>query len=249
MLHPFVAYCDDFYVNLRLGSQLQLPHSREVALHFFEQMTKAFPGLTRFRRQDNGEMTIEEDRSENSYRWVSMEGKRLQAGHVNPPGISDALRLHTTLLRMAPHQLGISPIEIDYLDVLFGFDMEFKGNHDEIVAESLFADSPLTCLMELPGAKAIDYQPSVTVSLSDDLRLQGRIDLVTRTNSYQVRTGEYGDDVISVHFVLRRYWGDRPKQPLEDIAAELTQRAEQLCETQVAPRVLRRIHEAIASRS
>jgi hypothetical protein len=249
MSHPFVAHCDDFYINMRLGSQLQLSHQREIVLHFFEQMTKAFPGLTRFRKQDNGEMTLEEDRGENSYRWVSLESKRVQSGHVNPTSIDDAMKLHKLLLQMAPHQLGISPIEIDYLDILFGFDMEFKGNHDEIIAESLLPDSPLTCLLEQPGAKAIDFQPTVTVSLSDDVRMQGRIDIVTRTNSYQVRTGDYNDDVISVHFVLRRYWGDRPKQPLETIAAELAERAEQLCSSQVASRVLRPIHDAIASRS
>ncbi|HRK32352.1 MAG TPA: hypothetical protein PLD59_14895, partial [Tepidisphaeraceae bacterium] len=221
MSHPFVAYCDDFYINVRLGSQLQLSHSRDVMLHFFEQMTKAFPGLCRFRKQDSGEMTLEEDRSSNSYRWVSLESKRLQAGHVNPTDIAESMRLHTTVMQAAPYQLGISPIEIDYLDVLFGFDMEFKGNHDEIIAESLLPDSPLSCLLDEPNARAIDFQPSVTVSLSDDLRMQGRVDVVTRTNSYQVRTGEYSDDVISVHFVLRRYWGDRPKQPLESLVVDL----------------------------
>ncbi len=249
MSHPFVANCDDFYVNMRLASQLQLAHSREVVLHFFEQIQKAFPGMSRFRKQDNGEMMLEEDRSENCYRWASLESKRIHSGHVNPSSIDDAMKLHSTLLKMAPHHLGMSSIEIDYLDVLFGFDMEYKGNHDEIIAEGLLADSPLTCLLEENGSKAIDFQPSVTVSLSEDLRLQGRIDIITRTNSYQVRTGEYGDDVISVHFVLRRFWGDRPKQPLEDIAAELAVKAEQFCLTYVAPRVLRPIHEAIASRS
>ena len=54
---------------------------------------------------------------------------------------------------MAPHHLGLSPIEIDYLDVLFGFDLSFGGNHDEIIAESLFPESPLTCLLDEEGAQ------------------------------------------------------------------------------------------------
>ena len=44
---------------------------------------------------------------------------------MNPPVIDDALKLHKLLLELAPHHLGISPVEIDYLDVLFGFDLEF----------------------------------------------------------------------------------------------------------------------------
>ncbi len=150
---------------------------------------------------------------------------------------------------MAPYHLGISPVEIDYLDVLFGFDLAFSGNHDEIIAESLLADSPLNCLTEEAGAKAVDFQPTVTVALSDDCRLQARIDIVTRTNSYQVRTGDYSDDVISVYLILRRYWGDRPRTSMEDLLQSMTDRAIQLCDRHILPRVVRPISSAIASRS
>ncbi len=95
----------------------------------------------------------------------------------------------------------------------------------------------------------MDFQPSVTVSLSDDCRLQARIDVVTRTNSYQVRTGDYSDDVISVYLIVRRYWGDRPKEPLEVLFAQMAQRADALCTTYIVPRILRPISTAIASRS
>ena len=172
MNNPFGAFCEDFYVNVRLGSQMALPHNRETVLHFFEQIQKSFPGMTRFRKADNGELNLEEDRSNDSYRWMSLETKRLAAGHVNPPSVEDALKLHNLILEIAPYQLGLSPVEIDYLDVMFGFDLEFGGNHDEVIAESLFGDSPLTCLTEEHGAKPIDFQPTVTVALSDDCRLQ-----------------------------------------------------------------------------
>jgi len=140
-------------------------------------------------------------------------------------------------------------VEIDYLDVQFGFDLSFSGNHDEIIAESLLADSPLACLNEEPDAKAVDFQPTVTVALSEDCRLQARIDIVTRTNSYQVRTGDYSDDVISIYLILRRYWGDRPRDPMEQLFAQMSQRAEQLCDRHVLPKVIRPISAAIASRS
>jgi hypothetical protein len=249
MTHPFSAFCDDFYVNMRLGSQLTLPHNRETLLHFFERVQKGFPNLTRFRKNDANEFNLEEDRSGPGYRWLSLEPRRLTSGHVNPPSIEEALRLHGLILEMAPHHLGLSPIEIDYLDVLFGFDLTFGGNHDEIISESLFTESPLACLTEEAGAKAVDFQPTVTVALSEDCRLQARIDVVTRTNSYQVRTGDYSDDVISVYLIVRRYWGDRPREPMEQMFATMTERAEQLCETHIIPKVLRPISSAIASRS
>jgi hypothetical protein len=249
MGNPYNAFCEDFYINMRLGSQLNLPHNRETILHFFEQVQKGFPGMTRFRKNDNGELNLEEDRSRDSYRWMSVETKRLSAGHVNPASIDEALKLHCLLLELAPYQLGISPVEIDYLDLLFGFDLEFSGNHDEIIAESLFGDSPLTCLTEEPDAKAVDFQPTVTVALSDDCRLQARIDVVTRTNSYQVRTGDYAEEAISVYLILRRYWGDRPKQPIQELITDMAARADELCSRHIVPKVLKPISAAIASRS
>jgi len=246
---PYAAFCEDFYINMRLGSQLALPHSRETLLHFFERIQKAYPGMTRFRKSEAGEYNLEEDRASQAYRWISMEQKRLSSGHVNPESIADALKLHGLLLDMAPHHLGISPIEVDYLDVLFGFDLAFGGNHDEIIAESLFPESPLTCLTEETGARAVDFQPTVTVALSDDCRLQARIDIVTRTNSYQVRTGDYADDVISVYLILRRYWGDRPKEPMEQLFTKMAMRADALAQGYIVPRILRPISSAIASRS
>jgi hypothetical protein len=249
MSNPYAAFCDDFYVNMRLGSQLALPHQRETVLHFFERIQKEIPTMIRFRKTENNEFNLEEDRGGSSYRWVSLETKRLSCGHVNPASIEEAIKLHTFLLELAPYHLGISPVEIDHLDVLFGFDLSFGGNHDEIIAESLLADSPMSCLAEEPGAKPVDFQPTYTVALSEDCRFQARIDVVTRTNSYQVRTGDYSDDVISVYLILRRYWGDRPRQPTQQLFAEMAQRADELCAKHIVPRILRPISTAIASRS
>ena len=126
MSTPFSSFCEDFYVNVRLGSQLKLPHQRETLLHFFERVQKEFPGLNRFRKHDNGDINLEEDRAGRNYRWLCLEAKRLCAGHVNPTSIDEALRLHTLLLQLAPFHLGVSRLEIDHLDVLFGFDFRLR---------------------------------------------------------------------------------------------------------------------------
>ncbi|MBC7783149.1 MAG: hypothetical protein H7144_04855 [Burkholderiales bacterium] len=249
MPNDFEAVCDDFYVNLRIGTQMNLPHQRETLLHFFEQVQKSFPEMTRFRRCDQNEYTIEESRERESYRWLSVESQRLSSGHVNPPSIEEAMRLHAAVLEHAPYALGLSPVEIDYVDVLYGFDLDFAGNHDEIVAESLFAESPLASLLEEPGARPMDFQPTITIALSDDYRMQARVDVVTRTTNYQVRTGDYGGESISVYLILRKFWGDRPKASLEETVKALADRAHSMAETYVVPRVVQPIRAAIVSRS
>ncbi|MGN6506466.1 MAG: hypothetical protein ACTHM6_12980 [Tepidisphaeraceae bacterium] len=245
----FTTTCDDFYVNLRLGTQMGLPHQRETLLHFFEQIQKGFPEMTRFRKSEQNEFTLEEDRERDSYRWLSIESSRLAAGHVNPPSLDEALKLHRAILDHAPYALGLSMVEIDHLDLLFGFDLEYAGNHDEIIAECLLAESPLAGLLEEPGARAMDVQPSVTIALTDDCRLQARVDVVTRTNSYQVRSGEYSSEVISVYLIIRRYWGDRIKEPMDELLSNLAHRAEEMAQRFVVPRIVQPIRAAIGSRS
>lgn len=249
MASEFNNVYDDFYVNLRLGTQMALPHQRETLLHFFEQIQKAFPEMTRFRRNEAGDYTLEEDREKDSYHWLSIESSKIACGHVNPPSIEEALKLHRTVVEHAPYALGLSMVEIDHLDILFGFDLEYAGNHDEIVAESLYRDSPLFGLLEEAGAKAMDVQPTMTVALSDDCRLQARVDVVTRTSSYQVRTGEFSAEMISVYLVIRRYWGDRIKMPMSDLLTELADKAEHLAHKFVIPQVVQPIKAAIGSRS
>lgn len=249
MSNPYAAFCQDFYVNMRLSTQLTLPHARDTVLHFFERIQKEHPSMTQFRKCDNGDLNLEEDRREGSYRWVRLESKRLVSGYVNPPTLEDALAFHKFLLEMAPHYLGVSPLEVEHLECLFGYDLSYRGNHDDIVVDGLFMDSPLSCLLDEEGARPVDFQPSIAVSLSDDCRLQARIDIITRTDNYQVRTGDYAEDEISVYLTLRRYWGDRPKEGLANLFEQMFDRADTLASGRVVPKVLRPLSSAIASRS
>ena len=249
--HSYGTFCDDFYVNVRLGSHLPMPSERGTVLHFLEQMQRGFPGLLNFRSADAGECHLEEDRRGNAYRWVSLERRRLAAGHVNPPTLEEAARLHRLALKIAPYQLGISAVEVEYLDVLLGFDLEFNGDHEDVLAETLFAGSPLACLLEEPDARPAEFAPAAVVSLSEDRSLQARLEVLTRANS--VRLGGDADgaaeDVISVYFTLRRHWRPRPAGDFEAVFDDLLTRADALAARYVVPGVLRPISQAIASRS
>ena len=249
MGHAFDNVCDSFYVNVRVGTQMSLPHQRETLLHFFERMQRAYPAMTRFRRHEPSEYVIEEDREQDEYRWASVEPSRLTCGHVNPPDIESALKIHRFVLDQAPHMLGLSRVEMDHLDVLLGFDLDYAGNHDEIVAEALYTDSPLASLLDEPGSKPLDYQNSLTIGLSDDLRTQAKINIITRSDTSQVRTGQYSNEPISVYLIVRRYSGGKANEPMESLLATLAETAERLAEQHVVPKIVKPMREAIGSRS
>ena len=108
---------------------------------------------------------------------------------------------------------------------------------------------PKEGMLDVANSRVINHEPSITVSLDDACRLQARLEVLTRTDNYQVRTGDYNDEEISVYLTVRRYWGDRPREPMDRIFADLFERADHLCADRIVPRVLRPISSAIASRS
>lgn len=200
---------DDFYVNVNLNTEMELPSSRETVLHFFEQMRKAFPDLNNFYTRESGDLVLEGDKDLDAYRWVAIEPRRLCTGHVNPETLDDAYRQHEMVLELT-HLLTISLLDCEALDVMFGFDFTYEGNHDEVVAEALGVGPAMDGLFEVPGARVINYEPSLTLALDPSCKLQARLSVETRTNAYQVRTGEFPDDQISIYFTVRQYWARGP---------------------------------------
>ncbi|GIW88190.1 MAG: hypothetical protein KatS3mg108_2514 [Isosphaeraceae bacterium] len=239
---------DEFFVNLSLNTEMELPTARDTVLHFFEQMKKAFPDLAHFFIREGGDLVLEGDKDKPSYRWITIEPRRLAAGHVNPPSLDDAYHLHETLLELAPHLLTISPLDCEALDVTYGFDLNYAGNHDEIVAEALGVGHALESLIDPPSYRILNFEPSITLALEDSCRLQCRLSLETRTSAYHIRTGDFPDEPISVHFAVRQYWGNGPGISFLDSFRNQRQIGEQLLVSRVVPRVIKPLARAIASR-
>ncbi len=80
---------------------------------------------------------------------------------------------------MAPFHLDFSPLDCEALDVLFAFDFMYTGNHDEVVAEALGLNSTLESLLQMPGSRVLNYEPSLMLSLDDACRLQCRLNVET----------------------------------------------------------------------
>lgn len=247
MTESFDAFSDDFFVNMSLQTALPLPEGRETILQFCEACQREYATMATFYQRESGEYVLEGDRDGGSYRWMEMEQRRVSSGFFNPPDLEQALAQHRWLLERCTYYLGVSHLDIECLDVVFGFNLDYQGNRDAIVAEALLGGSPLGTLAEDGQLTALGFEPSFIVALERDCYTQARVSLETRNNSYQVRTGNYEDEPISIYFTVRGY--PRPgekfntKQAFERqcaAAQELTQRI-------VVPRIIRPIAAAIAS--
>jgi hypothetical protein len=244
----FISDADDFYINVNLNTEMELPTNRDTVLHFFEQMKKGFPELRNFYSRENGDLVLEGDKEHESYRWLAIEPRRLCSGHFNPETLEESYRQHLLVLDMAPPLLTISLLDCEALDVMFGFDFNYDGNHDEVVAEALGVGHGLEGLFELPQSKVINFEPSLTLALTDSCQLQCRLAIETRTNAYQVRTREFGDDQISVYFTVRQYWGTGPELTFVDSLRRQREVGEEILQQSVIPRIVRPLAQVIASR-
>ncbi len=68
-MNPYDSLCDDFYINMNLGTEMELPTNRETVLHFFERVRKTYPTMRNFYCRDRGDFVLEEDKDKGNYRW------------------------------------------------------------------------------------------------------------------------------------------------------------------------------------
>ena len=109
----YSSVSDDFYINLNLNTEMDLPQNRETVLHFFEQVQKIYPTMRNFYSRDRGEFVLEEDKEPGHYRWTSVEARRVCSGQVNPESVSSALQQHRYVLESVPYSLSISPLDCE----------------------------------------------------------------------------------------------------------------------------------------
>lgn len=247
-MNPYSSLCDDFGVYVYLNTKMELPTSRETILHFFDSLQKTYPQMTDFDCRENGEYVLEEDREQGSYRWVTFESRRLSSGYVNPAEVEAADSYHERILELAPYHLDLNPLDCEALDVLFAFDFMFSGNHDEVVAEALGMNTTLESLLQVAGTKVINFEPSVMLSLDENCRLQCRLSVETRTNAYQIRTGQFPEAPISVYFTVRQYWGRQPYKTFGESYKNQRKTVQELVDQHIIPAVIRPLAQAIAAK-
>ncbi|MGQ9576535.1 MAG: hypothetical protein ACUVUC_14580 [Thermoguttaceae bacterium] len=242
----YSSLCDDFYINMNLSTEMELPTNRETILHFFERVQKTYPTMRNFYCRDRGDFVLEEDKDQGSYRWCTIEPRRVCSGQVNPESIEGALDQHRLILELAPYTLSVSPLDCEALDLMFGFDFTYRGNHNQLVAEALGVSPAMERMLEIPGATVINQEPSLTIALDEECRLQCRVSIETRTNAYQIRTGDYPEEQLSVYVTARQYGSLPPDRTFVATLDKLAEVCQEMVENHVIDQVLRPLARTIA---
>jgi hypothetical protein len=243
---PYASLADDFYINMNLATEMELPGQRETVLHFFERIQRKFPSMRKFYCRDKRDYVLEEDKDQGRYRWAAVEAKRLCSGQVNPPSIEAALEQHRLVLDLAPPLLSVSPLDCEALDLLFGFDFAYRGNHNALLAEALGVGAALDRVADIPGGRVINFEPSLTIALDEDCRVQVRVSTETRTNAFQVRTGEFAEEQMSVYVTARQYGSLDPQTSYVDTIDRLAQLAREVVDTCVTEQILKPLARTIS---
>ena len=244
---PYHAFCDDYYVNMNLNTEMELPQSRETVLHFFERIKKSYPQMRNFYGRERGEFVLEQDKDQGHYRWASIETRRVSSGYVNPANVEDAYKQHALVLDIVPYALSISPLDCESLNVMYGFDYTYRGNHNQLLIDALGVAPAFEKMLDIPGATVLANEPSIQFALDEECRTQCRLSIETRTTAMHVRTKEFPEEQISVYFTARRY-GSLDGETYVSAMEKLADICRDVVDHYVVENVLRPLQQAIAIR-
>ena len=242
------AFSDDFYLNMNLATAMDLPSNRESVLHYFEQVRRRYPKMLNFYSRETNEFVLEEEKDAGAYRWASIEPKRINSGAVNPKSYEAAAEQHRLILELVPYELAVTPLDCESLSVMLGFDFAYRGNHNEILAEAIGIAPALEKFAALPYGKLLSNEPAIQFALDEDCRTQCRVSFESRTNAYQVRSGEFGEEQISVYLTVRRYDSLGVGESYADEFDRLSALCRDLVDEHLVTSVLRPLQEAISLR-
>ena len=245
-MNIYDSLADDYFVNMNLFTEMPLPSQRETVLDFFGRFQKSYPTMRNFYSRENGAFVLEEDKDQNQYRLITIEKRRICSSVVNPTTIDDAIPQHHLTLDIAPYMLSVSPLDCEALDFMIGFDFIYRGNHDELVAEALGMGPAFDGLLSIDGARPLNFEPSLSMALTDDCRRQARLLIETRTNAYQVRRDDYPEEAISVYFKILQYGSLPHDGSFIETLNELRNDCERLLETHIIEQVLRPLQQTIS---
>jgi hypothetical protein len=242
MSDSYRALASDFYINQKLSLKLDLPRERQVILDLFDRVRRQFPSMNQFRRYRD-ELALEAEANAAQHRWIAIRTNNIRSGAVNPSDLEEAYTLHRHVLDVAPFFLSISPLDVDYLELLYGFDLLTDRNHDEIVYEALVANSPLASLLDIPGSQVVDCQPLYGVVLREAHDIEVNFEVKTRAASREGRR----DEPISIYLTMRKYGPINEIKQLPELLAQLIKQGEELVDGRVVPNLVVPIRDAIGS--
>jgi hypothetical protein len=247
-MNPYGSLSDDFYANVTLQTEMDLPTGRDSVLHFFEQMQRRFPKLQHFYQRERGEFILEEEKEHGAYRWVAVESRRISSGVVNPNSLEEAMEQHREVLEMAPYMLSVSRLDCEAVSLMYGFDYAYRGNHNQLLADAIGLPVGLEPITQRPGSQLMAYEPMVQISLDDVFRTHARINFEPRTGSVPQRGPEFSDELLSVYITVRRFDSLRPDELFVDELCRLDTLTRELMDNYVVEHILKPLQNSIAIR-
>src|SRR5262249_5915375 len=124
----------------------------------------------------------------------------------------------------------------------------FGGKRGGVVAGALGMNTTLESLMQMQGTRVINYEPSLMLAMDDNCRLQCRLAVETRTNAYQIRTGQFPEAPISVYFTVRQYWGRQAVKDFNESYRNQRRICQELTDSHIIPGVVRPLAQTIAAK-
>lgn len=247
-MNPYGSLSDDFYANVTLQTEMDLPTGRESVLHFFEQMQRRFPKLQHFYQRERGEFILEEEKEHGAYRWVAVEARRVSSGVVNPNTLPEAMEQHHEVLELAPYMLSVSRLDCEAISLMYGFDFAYRGNHNQLLADAIGLPAGLEAVTQRTGSQLMAYEPMIQISLDDVFRTHARINFEPRTGSMAGRGPEFSDELLSVYVTVRRFDSLGPDESYREELIRLEGLMRELMDQYVVENILKPLQNSIAIR-
>ncbi len=246
MSTSFGALCSDFYVNQKIDVTMDLPTTRETILDMFDRVKKVVPDMERLRRFEN-EIALESSEVNGRYCWLALRKTSIRSGWVNPESFEEAYKLHQLILETAPWFLSINAIDVEAIELVFGFDLHARANRNEIVFDALLADSPLAALFEPSDETLLDVQPFLGLAIDDDSSIQAALEIKTRTSPRSVMEHSFDNEPLSVYLSVRKQGPFESIEQFSSVFGTLAGHAERLAEQRVIPGIVMPLHDRILS--
>ena len=150
-------------------------------------------------------------------------------------------------LRLAEELAGAQPAAFEH-GIFFVPLAPFRTAEGVVpaVAEALGVIPAYEKMLEVPGATVIANEPTLQLALDDDCRIQCRFSIETRTSAYNVRTGDYPEEQLSVYLTARRYGSLDPGESFGQAMERLSEICRDMVDGYLVDQVLRPLQQAIA---
>ena len=96
----------------------------------------------------------------------------------------------------------MNAIDVQSIELVFGFDLHARSNRNKIVYDALLADSPLAGLVEPHDETLLDVQPFLGLAIDHDPTLQASLEIKTRTSPKSVATHAFDDEPLSIYLTV-----------------------------------------------